>query len=566
MSLTAGYLPIALILSPHLMRLRPLTRQSLLLALAVMVVPNLAWGQAPAQQRLVVLEVPGQELDDLSRSKAALRNTSDSTATSYLMRSVSTRLARSPRDGLVRVDLVAPEYRTVWNSQLPWSQNDGALFAGRGMNTVLRGGLVFEVGPVRAIVAPELINEQNLDFQTIPYADKGARSIWANPFHGLPESIDLPLRFGNRGRRRAASGQSSLTIDIGPVVTGITAENQWWGPSMRNALVLGPNAAGVPRIFLRTRQPLPTRYGTFDAQWFLGRLSESNYFDYDSTNNSRALSGVVATWRPPHTSHAEFGVARLVMTPVVSNDISLGTAFNVFHDVGRPNTQPKHPGNYTAPDQIFSLFGRLALPDDGFESWFEWARTEQPISFRDLLEQPAHSQGYTIGAQLVRPLADSATNLRFRVEATYFEPSPSLRFQPGLLTSYTSRAVPQGFTQDGQMLGAAIGPGSSSQFASLDFIRNRWTAGLFGGRIRYDNGMLFESTIPEVKREDIMMFMGIRGHLVWRGLRVGAEFQNMVRLNYLYQAYLADERTGTSSGIDFRNRTLSIVLSPAKGF
>ena len=102
--------------------------------------------------------------------------------------------------------------------------------------------------------------------------------------------------------------------------------------------------------------------------------------------------------------------------------------------------------------------------------------------------------------------------------------------------------------------------------SSLDFIRTRWTAGLFGGRIRYDNGMLFESTIPGAKREDIMMFMGIRGHLVWRGLRVGADFQNMVRLNYLYQAYLADERTGTSSGIDFRNRTLSIVLSPAKGF
>ena len=548
------------------MRFRHLTRRSLLLALAVMVVPKLAWGQAPAQQRLIALEVPGQELDDIGRTRSALRQTTDSTATSYLMRSVSTRLARSPRDGLVHFDLVAPEYRTVWNSQLPWSQNDGALFAGRGMNTVLRIGLVLEAGPVRLIAAPEIINEENRDFQTIPYADKGSRSIWANPFHGLPESIDLPLRFGDVGRRRTVSGQSSLSVDIGPVVTGVTAENQWWGPSVRNALVLGPNAAGVPRLFLRTRQPVPTRYGTFDAQWFLGRLSESNYFDYDSTNNSRALSGIVATWRPPHTRHAEFGVTRLVMTPVVSNDISLGTAFNVFHDVGRPNTQPKHPGNYTAPDQIFALFGRLALPEDGFDTWFEWARTEQPISFRDLLEQPAHSQGYTIGAQMVRPLGDSATTMRFRVEATYFEPSPSLRFQPNLLTSYTSHAVPQGFTQDGQMLGAAIGPGSSSQFASLDLLRTRWSAGMFGGRIRYDNGMLFEPIIPPVKREDITMFLGIRGHVVWRGMRVGAEFQNSVRLNYLYQAFLADEKTGSSAGIDFRNRTLSIVLSPAKGF
>jgi hypothetical protein len=220
------------------MRFRHLTRRSLLLALAVMVVPKLAWGQAPAQQRLIALEVPGQELDDIGRTRSALRQTTDSTATSYLMRSVSTRLARSPRDGLVHFDLVAPEYRTVWNSQLPWSQNDGALFAGRGMNTVLRIGLVLEAGPVRLIAAPEIINEENRDFQTIPYADKGARSIWANPFHGLPESIDLPLRFGDVGRRRTVSGQSSLSVDIGPIVTGVTAENRSgsWGDSANRTI------------------------------------------------------------------------------------------------------------------------------------------------------------------------------------------------------------------------------------------------------------------------------------------------------------------------------------------
>jgi hypothetical protein len=544
------------------MRIRRVMRHWWSLTLGVLVAPVGLGAQSFAQQRLISLEVPGQEVDNLRRLDPS--SWYDSTG-SYLIRSTGRRLSRAPRDGVTRFDIVNPEFRAAWNSELPWSQNDGASRGSVGWNFVTRLGVVLESGPVRVILAPEIVSAENRDFLAIPFADFGKRSMWSNPFHPAPESIDLPIRFGFAPRHTTVGGQSSVSIDLGRTTFGYANDNMWWGPGMRNALLVSSNAEGIPRVFLRTRSPIDTRYGRFDAEWFVGRLKESSFFDYDSTNNSRSLAGLAVTWRPPQSTHVELGFGRLVMTPLVNDAMSLGAAFDVFHDVGRPNTAPKHPSNYTAPDQLFSIFGRLTIPERGFEAWAEWARTEQPAGLRDLLEDPAHSQLYTIGAQAVHTLADTNSRLRVRIEGSYLEPSPSSRFKP-LLTSYTSHAVLQGFTQDGQMLGPAIGPGSSSQFISVDYVRRRWNAGAFAGRIRYDNATLFEDIVPPVKNADVSLYYGLRGQVIYRGLRIGAEFQSTVRLNYLFQSYNKNLDDGQKAGIDLRNRTLSLVISPANGF
>src|SRR5262249_66653 len=149
-------------------------------------------------------------------------------------------------------------------------------------------------------LAPTVVAEENKPFQVIPYSQQvvPTRSPWANPFHPLPESIDLPLRFGDRPRKRIDFGQSSLTVDVPIVSFGVATENLWWGPGIQNAILLSNNAPGFPHAFVQMR-PLDTPYGTFDAQWILGQLRESDFFDSDSTNNRRALNGLVFTWTAP---------------------------------------------------------------------------------------------------------------------------------------------------------------------------------------------------------------------------------------------------------------------------
>jgi hypothetical protein len=123
--------------------------------------------------------------------------------------------------------------------------------------------------------------------------------------------------------------------------------------------------------------------------------------------------------------------------------------------------------------------------------------------------------------------------------------------------------VPQGFTQRGEVLGASIGPGSSSQWLAGDLFAPTWRVGVFAGRVRNDNGTLYEPIVPGFKLQDVSILGGVRASRSYRGVQVSVEFTDTARLNYLYQAYIADPIATTSGGIDIGNRTLSVIFSSA---
>jgi hypothetical protein len=478
----------------------------------------------------------------------------------YLIRSPS-RLSPpySRSDSTWYIGLIAPEARAIHNSGLPYSLNDGPVWAGRGWNEAITAGAFLADGPVRLIIAPTFVSEQNELFQVIPYSQGLVphRSEWANPFHPLPESIDLPLRFGDRPHHYVDAGQSSLTVDAQAVSFGVANENLWWGPGIRNAITLSDNAAGFPHLFLQTRQPLATPAGKFDAQWIVGQLSESGFFDDSASNNARSLSGLAATWSPAFDTTFTFGIARLVMGTRRNGAFPVGAAFDVFRDVGHPFTDTTAASAPSGLDQITSFFGRWVLPSAGLEAYAEWARFEEPLSLRDLLEYPGHSEAYTLGFQWAHAL-DAYRTFQLQSEASYLEPDPSLRLRP-VATTYTSRDVPQGFTQRGQSLGASIGPGSSSQWLAGDVFASTWRLGAYLSRIRWDNGVLFEPIVPQFKRQDVTLLAGLRAGYSWRGASAMLDFAHGARFDYLYQAYvLSPGRTG---GIDLINNTLSLTLT-----
>src|SRR5690606_24404975 len=111
-------------------------------------------------------------------------------------------------------------------------------------------------------------------------------------------SMDLPQRFGESARVLVDPGQSSLTVETGAVAFGVATENVWWGPGIRNALLMGAQAPGIPHLFAGTATPLDTPLGDVRFRWMLGRLSESDYFDRDPSNDYRSLSGLVLVLTP----------------------------------------------------------------------------------------------------------------------------------------------------------------------------------------------------------------------------------------------------------------------------
>jgi hypothetical protein len=481
----------------------------------------------------------------------------------FLFRSVSSLSPGLGAQSRLRVTLFAPELRMVNNSALPFSLNDGPLWAGRGSNMLITAGVGLSYKSVRVIIAPQLTTSENLPFQVIPYPqnDASGRNVWSNPFHPAGSSIDLPLRFGDAPIRRVVPGQSSLTIDVRGVSFGVATENLWWGPGIRNAIVLSNNAEGFPHAFIQTKNAVRTPFGTFDAQWILGELRESIFFDNNPANDLRSLSGLIVVWTPLSDSGLSLGMARTVFAPAARSGVSLSAAFDFLRDVGHPNTDARDSAKGPGPDQVFSFFGRWVFPKTGFEAYAEWARFEEPISFRDLLEFPGHSQAYTLGLQWAHPLARGGT-LRLQAEGSDLEPDPSIRVRP-VATTYTSRSVVQGYTNLGKSLGANIGPGSSSQWLAADYFAPKVRFGVFVGRIRWDDATLWEPIVPQVKNEDISLFGGLRGSVAYRGVRLSLEYTHTVRLDYLYQDKIADPAAGTHAGVDIGNRTLSLTLSTA---
>jgi len=212
-------------------------------------------------------------------------------------------------------------------------------------------------------------------------------------------------------------------------------------------------------------------------------------------------------------------------------------------------------------DQIMSLFARWALPVYGLESYVEWGRADFPVSFRDLIEQPDHSRGYTVGLQWVGAVGDGA-RLRIQGETTNEEQSSTYRFRP-IGSFYTSRSVIQGYTNYGQIIGSGIGPGSSSQWFATDYFKGGWQGGITVGRTRFDNDALFLLQFPlgyvEHCAHDVTFYPGLRGGYANSYFRLRIDYAHANRYNSFFQNKVSCTTGG--GGSDRTNRNLTVTLA-----
>ena len=459
--------------------------------------------------------------------------------------------------------IIMPTAVFVWNSQLPSDHAAGQLWAGRGANISITGGIA--TGRVLApgtrlelVAAPTVSYSGNTPFQIRP-AQVAGRSAFSSPWRTPTQTADLPSRFGDQSVRKIGLGQSSLVLTTHGVAIGAASSNEWWGPALRNTLVLSDNAEGIPRVFVGSARPMRTGAGQFEARAFLGTLTESPFFDADPDNDYRSASGLLVTYAPAVDSLLVFGVSRLVIAPIASR-FAAGHALDAIFRWETPtaSTGTTAAGTRQETDQVSSFFVRWRFPTSGLETYGEWARMNLPRSFREWLVAPQSGSGYTIGAQLARPRANGAA-LRTQVELTYLEQT---RTFPDMLPVdfYTGRAAAQGFTQRGQLLGAPIGPGGSSQFAAVDWLAPQWQAGVLVGRYRRENDALYRQANPIATRHDVEISAGFRGGVRHGWGDASGELIVGERRNYLFENSFNHGEPIIAN--DIRNVTLSITVTP----
>ena len=371
--------------------------------------------------------------------------------------------ARS-KPAFVSIEPIRPQVQLIENTGWPYGSNDGAIWAGRGITTAVSGGFELRRGPLTVVIDP-IFRAVIAAFalQPVPSSVRGA------PYNDpvTPGSIDLPQRFGSSAYQRLDPGQSTIRLDMFGFTVGASTANEIWGPAIVSPIVLGDNAAGIPRVFFGTSRPLDIWIGKIHGRMFLGQTQQSAYSPIDTTGGKRLAAGLVAVFEPRGTHGIEIGIGRFFHRfwpagGISFSDLSIPLAGFLTHGAD-PGAGPTG----TADNQVASVFARGALPNSGLELYGEFGREDHSDNLRDLIGEPDHDSAYLLGimhtwqltaSNSVEVLRAEFSNSRVtdiagdRDESLFYEHSP----------------IAQGHTQDGQLLGSPMIRGGGGGTLALD--------------------------------------------------------------------------------------------------
>ena len=405
-----------------------------------------------------------------------------------------------------------PGARVFANSAFADGGSDGPVWQGKGLTAAVDVGATLRVGPLTATVHPLLWYAANGDFELAPGTVEGM------PAYGYPwRRIDLPQRPGPDGVGRLDPGDSSVRLELGSLSVGVGTESLWWGPGIRNAILVSDNAGGFPHAFVRTERPARTGIGTLEAQWIFGRLAQSAWFDTTFADRGRYVTGAVLAFTPAGLEELTVGAARLFYALVPHDGIGADDVLLLFQRVSKSDfTAPGNPSGEDEADQMFSAFARWLLPESGFEAWVEWARNDHGWNLRDYFLAPEQAQGYTLGFRKVKALP-GANFLSVQAELTHLERSATVRIRD-VPTYYEHYAVPPGYTHRGQIVGASVGPGGNSQFLGASLFGSWGRGEVFVARRVHDNDAYYDLVAPDSGWccHDVSLDIGAGG-LFWSG-------------------------------------------------
>ncbi|MGI5092441.1 capsule assembly Wzi family protein [Treponema socranskii] len=200
--------------------------------------------------------------------------------------------------------IYGPEWYNSFNTAAPYGQNDGALWQGRGYNTSLTGGARFEAYGVEMTLKPQLSFSQNMAFDLMAsnYDSKYGYFWGYDPNIG----IDAPQRFGDKPFFMFDWGDTEIRYTWKTLTVGFGTQNIWIGPAYLNPVLHSNNAPSYPKLDLglrRTSIHIPKvgwYVGDVEARIWTGYLSESKYFDNDSSNDHNMIHGFTFAYSAPY--------------------------------------------------------------------------------------------------------------------------------------------------------------------------------------------------------------------------------------------------------------------------
>ena len=438
-------------------------------------------------------------LMDYQRNKQLLSDTNGVISNSFLIRSTSSfQFLQRKLKGTTKdiVQSISFSYEQQNNTLLPISFNDGNMYPARGWQERYSYGvnlklLIFDIN-----YQPEKLTVQNLTQEYYP-GNTGDGNFMFKYFGMVANNIDNFRQFGFDRIEETTLGQSRAGIKFKYMAAGVSNENIWWGPGKRNSLVFTNNAAGFKHYYLKTVEPIKTYIGSFELAGVVGKLDTTKYTEIDQellnacqackvfkNLDEREVDGITINYQPKWIPNFYIGYAYSRQFYRHATN-ALGDTVNFF-------------SKNLSKQEIGSLIFRFALPEDHAEFYGEIGMPNEapwPWKFFKERMRPAFVFGVTKLVPL--KLFDSYLNLNVEfIQLQLMNPKDIFNlgypFVGGKPNSwYLSNVVNQGYSNNGQLMGASIGPGSNNQSISLSWNKGYNKIGVFVERTVYNNDFYY---------------------------------------------------------------------------
>lgn len=395
-----------------------------------------------------------------------------------------------------RVILLPVSIRTRTNGHHPYGWADGPMVPSKGFQTYLSGGVFAKCGPLEMQFRPEFVSARNKPFQNPPFR---------------PRSIDMPERMGQTPYQKSFPGQSYAKVIVGPIAAGYSTENIWWGAGLKNGIIMSNNAPGFGHFTVNSIRPVKTPFGSFEGQMVGGKLRHSGFtypLRYEPGTWPPIAGDVVADTSTP-AFHTFFNGTTGVFQPKAFPGLSLAATRIVQVD-GEPYSPADYfrvlylssrgeqrgsggDSNAINRNQIVSISLRYLLPESHAELYAEVGREDWAWDLEDLITRPRATTAWMGGFRKIEPLPQPGSFLQFMCELTHIQQPMDSYSQPtvGGYYSFYMHGNGVGWTNQGQVLGAGIGPGSNMFTIGLSQFDDFTSTGIEFERVVYNEDMFW---------------------------------------------------------------------------
>ena len=403
-------------------------------------------------------------------------------------------------DQSIRIKAYGPEWYNSYNTAAPYGQNDGALWQGKGYNTSLTGGARLEVYGLELTFKPQVSFSQNAEFDLMDnsaYYSNEYAYVWG---YGNDVGADAPQRFGDSSFFTYDWGDTEIRYTWHSLTMGFGTQSIWLGPVWLNPVLHSNNAASYPKFDIGLRKTeiyMPFTdwdFGTIESRIWVGRTTESNYFDKDNSNNHNMISGFSFYYAPPILHGLTIGATKICLTKWSSTNAY--KYLNPLYDTNNDEDQKlSFSADWIFPKVGFEVYGELGIDD------YVLGYHEDGLKILSYIRNPFHTMTYTFGLKKAVSLSKEK-NIHGEIifEWNNTEMSQDFQFEWPYNFGF-HHLITQGYTNGGQWIGSGIGYGGNSQLLAFNVIYPKGNTLVFISRNNPDNNFIYNKTISTTSND-----------------------------------------------------------------